>query len=102
MPTTIHDGGCVTKDSGETLLYVVDYDALSNLASGVELAAVGTFTITPTGLTQASQALLTGNRKARVLISGGTVGVTYTIEHTATTNETPAQVKSKWFTLVIT
>jgi len=102
VPITIQDGGLVTKDSSEVLLYVFDYDTLGNLAIGVELASVGTFTITPAGLTQGSQALLTGNRKARVLLSGGTVGATYTIEHTASTNENPAQTKSKWFQVQIT
>jgi hypothetical protein len=102
MPTTITDEGLTTKDASETLLYVIDYDTLGNLAVGVELASVGTFTITPTGLTQASQALVTGNRKARVLLSGGTQGDVHEIEHTVTTNETPAQIKSKKFKVRIT
>lgn len=102
MATTIKDGGLTTKDASEVLLYVFDYDILDNLADGVELAAVGTFTISPSGLTQGSQALQAGNRKAQVLLSGGTVGQAYVIEHTASTNETPAQTKSKQFTLKIT
>lgn len=102
MPESIRDGGHTTKDSSEVLLYVFDYDVLENLPAGVELATVGTFTITPSGLTQASQALEAGNRKAHVLLSGGIVGRTYTIEHTVQTNETPAQTKSKWFRLRIT
>lgn len=102
MSTTILDGGTTSKDSSEVLLYVMDYDALGNLADGVELASVGTFTITPSGLTQSDQALQTGNRKAQVLLTGGTVGTTYTIEHTVTTNESPAQTKSKKFRLRIT
>jgi|GEM_PF-4965414 len=102
MPESIRDGGHTTKDSSEVLLYVFDYGVLSNLPQGVELATVGTFTITPSGLTQANQSLESGNRKAHVLISGGIVGRTYTIEHTAQTNETPAQTKSKWFRLRIT
>lgn len=102
MPTTIVDGGLVTKDSSETLVYTFDYDVLTNLAGGVELASVGTFTITPSGLTQDNAALVTGNRKARVRLAGGTVGVTYKVEHTASTNESPAQTKSKWFKIRIT
>lgn len=102
MANIIQEGGLATQDASEVLLYVFDYETLGNIESPVELASVGTFTITPTGLTQGSQALVTGNRKARVLLSGGTVGVTYTIEHTVTTNESPAQTKSKWFKLLIT
>jgi hypothetical protein len=102
MPTTIEDGGIVTKDSSETLLYTFDYDTLSNLAAGVEFTSVGTFAITPSGLTQANQSLVSGNRKVQLTLAGGTVGVKYRIEHTATTNETPAQIKSKWFEVRIT
>lgn len=99
---TIIDGGLVTKDSSEVLVYWFDYDTDNSLADGVQFTSVGTFTITPTGLTQASQALVTGNRKAQVVLSGGAVGKTYTIEHTASTNEIPAQTKSKVFKLRIT
>jgi len=102
MPVSIRDKGHTTKDSSEELLYLFDYDVLDNLRPGVELATMGTFTITPSGLTQASQALEAGNRSAHVLIGGGIVGRTYTIEHTVQTNETPAQTKSKWFRLRIT
>lgn len=102
MSLTIHDGGAATKDSQETLLYVFDYDTLGNLATGVSLLSVGTFTITPTGLTQSNQSLQAGNRKAQVLIAGGVRGRTYTVEHTAQTDEVPAQTKSKWFQLRIT
>ena len=102
MPTTIRDGGLTTKDSSEVLLYTMDYDVLSNLAVGVELASVGTFTITPAGLTQSNLALQSGNRKAQVLLSGGTKGQWFTVEHTVQTNENPQQTKSKVFMLRIT
>ena len=54
---TIDDGGLVTKDSSEILLYTFDYD--DALAAGVELASVGSFAITPaTGApTQSNQNL---------------------------------------------
>src|SRR6185503_13076650 len=105
MPVSIQDGGLATQDSSEVLLYVVDYDIRGNLAPGVELASVGTFTITPptlTPLVQSNQALQAGNRKAQVLISGGIVGRTYVVEHTVSTNESPAQTKSKWWHIRIT
>lgn len=100
-PITITDGQLATQDSSAVLVYVFDYDA-ENLASGVELASVGTFTISPSGLTQDNTALVTGNRKARVRLSGGTVGTVYTIEHVVATNESPAQTKAKHFKLRIT
>ena len=99
---TIDDGGLVTKDSSEVLLYTFDYE--DTLSAGVQLASVGTFVITPaTGApTQSNQALLAGSRGVVVLLTGGTVGRTYTIEHTVLTNENPAQTFSPWFKLRIT
>lgn len=102
MAVTIDDGGLVTKDSSEVLLYTFDYE--DALAPGVELTGVGTFTITPaTGApTQSNQALLAGNRGVVVLLTAGTLGRTYTIEHTVQTNENPAQTFSPWFKLRVT
>jgi hypothetical protein len=100
-PITITDEGYCTKDADEVLVYEFDYNAL-NLASGVELASVGTFIITPsTGITQDNQALVSGNRKTRVRITGGTIGQKYTIANRVTTNETPSQTKEKRFYLRI-
>lgn len=102
MSVTVDDGGLVTKDSSEVLLYSIDYE--DALAAGVQLASVGTFTITPASgaPTQTNQALVAGNRAAVVLLSGGTVGRTYTVEHTVQTNEGPAQTFSPWFKIRIT
>ena len=102
MPGTIEDSELTTKDSSEVFAYTFDYD--DALAAGVELVSVGTFTITPaTGApAQASQALGAGNRSVRVVLSGGTVGRIFTVEHTVTTNENPAQTFSPWFKLRIT
>lgn len=101
-PVTITDGGFCSKDSDEVLVYVFDYDAF-NLAAGVELTSVGTFTVeTNDGtLVLDSQLLLAGNRKTRVRIGGGTVGEEYIISNLVTTNESPSQVKEKRFTLRI-
>ena len=102
-PVTVQDGALVTQDSSAVLVYVVDYDA-ENLATGVELAAVGTFTVTPaTGLTQDNQALLSGNRKVRIRLATTStyVGTTFRVEHVATTNESPTQTKVAAFQVQI-
>lgn len=102
-PITISDGGFCDKDSDEVLVYVFDYDAF-NLAAGVELISVGTFIVTPDDGTLVidSELLLTGNRKTRLRIGGGTVGEEYEIANRVTTNESPSQTKEKRFTLRIT
>jgi hypothetical protein len=102
-PIEIQDEGLIPVDHNQQLSYRFNYDD-ENLASGVQLASVGTFTVTPTGPALDSQALVTGNRMADVRIDWrtGTVGMTYLIRHTATTNETPSQVKSKWFKAALT
>jgi hypothetical protein len=98
---TIEDEGTATKASAEVWTYVFDYD--DALATGVEFASVGTFTISPADgrLTKDNEALVTGNRKARLRLSGGKVGKTYRIDHTAVTNETPTQTPAKHFYLFI-
>jgi hypothetical protein len=100
-PVSIADGGLVTKDSSESLVYTVDYDS-QNLAPGVLLASAGTYAISPSGLTQDNQSLAVGSRITTVRLSGGTVGRVYRIEHTVSTNETPAQTLSKHWRLLIT
>jgi hypothetical protein len=102
MAATIQDSELTVKDSSEVLVYIFDYE--DTLEPGVELTSVGTFTITPTtgAPTQTFQALMAGNRSARVVLSAGTVGRIFTIEHTVVTNENPAQTFSPWFKLRIT
>jgi len=96
MEVTIDDGGFATRDSSEVLPIVFDYDDV--LAAGVQLASVGTITVTPvTGApTVTSIVLMAGNRKVMGMRSGGTVGRTYTYEHTVQTNEVPAPTYSPW------
>jgi hypothetical protein len=102
-PITITDGGYCEKDSDEVLVYEFDYNAL-NLPVGVELVTFGTFVLageTPMVLTKDNEALMTGNRKTQVRLSGGTVGRKYTVINRVTTNEVPSQVKEKRFSLRI-
>ena len=64
MSSTITDGQLTTQDLSEVRVYILDYDA-NNLASGVELAAVGTFTITPSGLTSDNAGLMRAGTERR-------------------------------------
>jgi hypothetical protein len=100
-PRTIRDEETTSKRAGESWVYLFDYD--EHLATGVELASVGTFTISPADgiLTKDNPALVTGNRKVEVRLIGGKVGKTYVIEHTAVTNESPTQTPAKFFRLFI-
>jgi hypothetical protein len=100
-PLTILDDGTAQKRAGESFVYLFDYD--THLAAGVEFASVGTFTIDPADgrLTKDNPSLVTGNRKVEVRLIGGKVGKTYTIEHTAVTNESPTQTPAKKFYLFI-
>jgi hypothetical protein len=101
-PITIEDEKTAEKRSADILVYEFDYDARS-LATGVELASVGTFTIDPADgrLTSDNPTLLTGNRKVSVRLSGGKPGKTYLVTHSAATNETPAQTLNKCFALFV-
>lgn len=102
-PITITDGGYCEKDSDEVLVYVFDYDAL-NLPAAAALTSFGTFVLLPAAgitLTKDNEALLSGNRKTQVRLSGGTVGTKYTVINRVTTNEVPSQTKEKRFSLRI-
>lgn len=103
MATTIKDGDTTTQDASEALVYTFDYDALGNLAAGIQLSSVGTVSITPTsGLTSDNATLAANGRSVTVRISGGVKDKVYEVRHTVSTNEAPAQTKSKWFHLRIT
>ena len=102
-PITIRDSGFCEQDSDDVKLYVFDFDAL-NLAEGVELVDAGTLIVTPSTpvLTTSNHALMAGNRKVQVRLgTATTVGVRYRVAVRVTTDEVPAQIKEKWFTLRI-
>lgn len=102
-PITITNGGFCEQDSDERLVYEFDFDAL-NLAPGVQLTGAGTLLITPSdgSLTTDSHTLMAGNRKVQVRVgTATTVGARYRVAVRVTTNENPAQIKEKWFTLRI-
>jgi hypothetical protein len=100
-PLTIEDDKTATKRAAESFVYQFNYD--EHLADSVELASVGTFTISPADgiLTKDNPSLITGNRKVEVRLIGGKPGKTYVIEHTAVTNESPTQTPAKKFYLFI-
>jgi len=106
MAITVDDGNLVAQDPNDKRVYQFDFDA-ANLAAGVQLASVGTFTITvveglnTTPLQKDSEALVTGNRKTRLRLFGGTPGTTYKVENEVDTNETPSQRKNKKFFVLI-
>jgi hypothetical protein len=71
------------KDPSDRLDYSVDFtavlDATEQLVSGV-------WTVSPAGPTLVTQEILAGGKIARVWITGGTDGIDYTLELTATSN----------------
>lgn len=103
-PITIMDKGLAEKDSDESLVYVFDFDG-ANLPDGVELVSSGTVVITPIEspavLIDDNQSLLAGNRKVQVRLAGGTIGTRYRVALRVTTNESPNQIKEKYFLLHI-
>jgi hypothetical protein len=100
MARTIPDQGSAEQDANEALVYEFDYD--DNLAAGVQLSSVGTFAASPNGLTLDQSTLAVDGRSVTVRVAGGVRGRVYEVRHTAGTNETPVQTKSKWFKLRIT
>lgn len=99
MSNTVNDGTTITKDPGESLVYVFDWDA-QNLGSGVTITQ-STFTITAVrpfddaALTKDNASIVTGNRKTQVRVIGGTLGAIYNLANTIVTNESPSQTKER-------
>lgn len=77
--------GVCLKDPQETRAFTFDWtDHLDDPAD-----TIATVTITvPAGITKVSDGIVTGNKKATVTLSGGTVGEDYTITCTITTTTT--------------
>jgi len=107
MAISIDDGGLVIKDPLDARVYTFDWDILGNLAPTVQLASVGTFTITvldganTTPLTKDNESLVAGNRKTQLRLSAGTPGTKYKIENQIVTTETVPQTKNRLFYLKI-
>lgn len=103
--TTIEPGGTVIKDPNAAREYQFDYDDL--LEAGAILTSYPVTAHHPetnealASITIAGPALAAGSRKVDVLISGGTLGVTYRIRCTATSNTSPAGIEPRSFLLTI-
>lgn len=102
---TIYDGDIDIKDPADVRVYTFDWDA-ENLATSATIVSQTTtatalhpsgdtaLTVTTTG---SGLGIQSGSRKVKCKLSGGTLGATYRITNTITTNETPAQIKERSF-----
>ena len=106
MSLTVYAGDLVVQDPSDIRIYVFDWGT-SNLATGVEIAGSATWTITAvapsdaTLITKDQESIVSGNRKAKVRLQGGTNGARYNIACKITTNETPAQTKEQSFDMLV-
>lgn len=105
MPITIEDGGLEVKDPAEQRVFLFDWDA-KNLGAGVQITA-STFVISvvsgdnATPLTKDNESIVTGSRKTQLRLRQGTLGTLYQIDNEITTNETPAQIKNRYFRVLV-
>jgi hypothetical protein len=103
--TTIVPSAAVIKDPNAARLYQFDFDDL--LEAGAILTSYPVTAVNPTTdaadatITVGTPALASGSRKVNVLISGGTLGVTYRIRCTATSNTSPAGIEPRSFLITI-
>ena len=74
--------GWEAKDPAATLDYEVDWSAWLDAVS--DSLSTSSFTV-PTGLTKEDETIVSGNRKARVWLSGGQNGQRYDVVNTITT-----------------
>ncbi len=73
------------KSPSESKLYTMDWSG--GLSPGTTIAT-SAWTIQPAGLTNAADAIVTGNLKTSIRVSGGAVGVDYILTNTITTSDT--------------
>lgn len=74
--------GTLNKDPQETVIFTMDWT--SRLAAS-ETIATSDWTIA-TGLTEGAGAIVTGNLKTSITLSGGTAGQTYACVNTVVTS----------------
>lgn len=106
MSITIRDGGLLTKDPSDTLVYEFDWDTQA-LAEGVTILS-SSFTlqgtrgdITTTPLTKDQESLTGGDRRTQVRLSAGARGSRWRVNNQITTSETPAQTIERSFFLLV-
>jgi hypothetical protein len=98
-PLTVQDGALIIKDPADISVLTFDWDA-THLAASVTIST-STFTITAlrpstdTALTKDNAAILSGNRKTQIRITGGTLGAKYRLDNRIVTNESPVQEKER-------
>lgn len=90
-------GSLFVKDPDSTEPIGVDWTAyLAELGASVTIvSSIWVITGPDAVLTQASDAILAGNLKTQVYLSGGTLGFRYTVTNRITTNSSPAVVDDR-------
>lgn len=104
-PYTIHDGGLLTQDPADEVVYQFDWDA-EGLPEGVTIAesAITVTALRPSSATvmdDADDDIGDDERTTQVTLSGGTLGAIYRIDNRIVTDETPAQTKERSFRIKI-
>jgi hypothetical protein len=99
-PITVDDGSTVLKDPTEYRVMTFDWDDRS-LATSVTISS-SSWTITgesgdttTTPLSSDNTSVLTGSRKTQIRLSAGALGSTWRVSNTITTNESPANIKTR-------
>lgn len=93
MSTSVEPGESVVKDPAARRLYQFDFDAL--LGVGVTITSYTIVIDQDQLLTYDNDTLAAGSRKVNVRLLGGTLGTTYTVTCTVTTNASPTGVEPR-------
>lgn len=86
-----YDGGTITKDPDANRVYVMDW------TNDIGAAEISTSTWIVSGpdssLAADNDSIVTGNKKAQVRLTGGTLGKAYTVTNRIVTNASPAETE---------
>ena len=91
--------GSFTKQPGETLDFDISYATV--LEGRADIIANKAVTSTPAGLTVSTSTITGGGTGIKVVVSGGTDNVVYTVTVTATSNATPPLIYEDEVSVVV-
>lgn len=91
--------GSLTKQPAEVLDFDISY--VTVLAGRSDIIVTKATAVTPTGLTVAASTINASGNGIKVVVSGGTDGVTYIVTVTATSNATPALIYEDEVTVIV-
>lgn len=100
MSVTVYDGGTIIKSPGSSRLITVDWTA--DIGDASIVTSTWTIVNPPDGaFTVSNPSIVSGSKKASVLLVGGTLNRDYTLKNVIVNNASPAETEEATVTVRI-